>query len=236
MNTKLILLHVFAGTIGLISGAIALSAAKGATLHRRSGMLFVYTMLTMSLTGAVIAAFTGVTGSVIAGLLTAYLVITALTTVRPLAPRWLNLGAMLMALAVGLASVTLGFDSLANGEATRGGAPAPVLFIFGAIALLAGISDVRVMRSGGLRGVRRLARHLWRMCFALFIASGSFFLGQADKFPASLRIIPLLIILALAPLVALLYWLWRVRFRRTNLETITARSPEVIWPENDTKI
>ena len=40
---------------------------------------------------------------------------------------------------------------------------------------LAATGDVRVMRFGMPRGGPRLARHLWRMCFALFIAAGSFF-------------------------------------------------------------
>ena len=53
------------------------------------------------------------------------------------------------------------------------------------------------------------------MTFALFIATGSFFLGQADELPEALRIWPALYVLALAPLVFLLYWMWRVRFRRS---------------------
>lgn len=65
------------------------------------------------------------------------------------------------------------------------------------------------------------------MCFALFVASGSFFLGQADEIPESLRIWPVLTILAVLPLVALLYWLWRVRFRRRSSPGIVAAgSPE----------
>jgi hypothetical protein len=41
--------------------------------------------------------------------------------------------------------------------------------------ILAAAGDVRVLRFGLPRGGPRLARHLWRMCFALFIAAGSFF-------------------------------------------------------------
>lgn len=218
----ILLVHILAGVLGLVTGAMALSAAKGASLHRKSGKLFVHAMVTMSLTGVVIAVLRGIETNALGGLLAAYLVITALTTVRPPAAesRWLNLGAMLVALAIGMTSVTLGFELLASGEGSRRGVPIPMLFIFGAVGLSAGISDIRMMRSGRIQGARRLARHLWRMCFAFFIATGSFFLGQADKFPESLRIIPLLIVLALAPLVVLLYWLWRVRIRRANLETI----------------
>ena len=128
---------------------------------------------------------------------------------------------MLVALAIGLTSVTLGFELLISGESSRHGVPIPMLFIFGAIGLSASISDVRMIRSGGIRGARRLARHLWRMCFAFFIATGSFFLGQADEFPEPLRITALLAVLALAPLLVMLYWLWRVRSRKTFTNAIT---------------
>jgi len=221
--SMILLVHILAGGLGLVAGAVALSAAKGARLHRKSGILFVYAMITMSLSGAVIAALRGIGTNALAGLLAAYLVITALTTVRQptVGSRWLNLGAMLVALAIGLTSVTLGFELLISGESSRHGVPIPMLFIFGAIGLSASISDVRMIRSGGIRGARRLARHLWRMCFAFFIATGSFFLGQADEFPEPLRITALLAVLALAPLLVMLYWLWRVRSRKTFTNAIT---------------
>lgn len=224
-----LLLHILAGGLGVVSGAVALYAAKGARLHRKSGMLFVYAMVTMSVTGVVMAVLKGDEASVIGGLLAAYLVITALNTVRPPAAgtRWLDLGAMLLALAVGLTSVTIGFKALASGNGKRGGYPAALFLMWGAVGLLASVSDLRLMRSGGIRGASRLARHLWRMCFALFIAAGSFFLGQAKVFPKPLRIPPLLMALALAPLVALLYWLWRVRVRRTYRGIVGVSAQEV---------
>ena len=52
--------HILAGGLALLFGYVALSVAKGATLHRRSGMLFVYAMVTLSLTGMVISAVEGV--------------------------------------------------------------------------------------------------------------------------------------------------------------------------------
>ncbi|MFL5381463.1 MAG: hypothetical protein ACJ8GN_02940 [Longimicrobiaceae bacterium] len=53
------------------------------------------------------------------------------------------------------------------------------------------------------------------MCFALFIASGSFFLGQMKFLPEPLRILPLMLALGVAPLFVLLYWMWRVRLRHS---------------------
>lgn len=224
----ILLVHIVAGGIGIVSGFSALFAAKGGRLHRRSGRVFVYAMVTMASTGALIAALGGGEASVVAGLLAGYLVVTALTTVRPPAPpspnartaplasmtRWLAPGLMVLALAIGLASVAMGIEAVANGG-KREGIPAVVLFKFALVGLLAAAGDLRVIRSGALEGARRLSRHLWRMGFALYIASASFFLGQADEFPEAIRIPALLAIPAFLPLLVMFFWLWRVRFRPT---------------------
>jgi uncharacterized membrane protein len=208
----LILTHVVAGSVGLLSGAVALYAAKGETLHRRSGLVFVVSMLGMSLAGATIATVRQQEANVIAGLLTAYLVATALITVRPVAAgRRLDIGLMLGAFVLAVTSLSLGFFAIFDGNGTIDGIPAPMVLIFGSVALLGSVSDLRRLQSVGLRGAKRLARHLWRMCFALWIATASFFLGQADMIPEPLRVGPLLGIVAFLPLFFKFYWLWRVR-------------------------
>lgn len=227
MQTTLVI-HIAAGGLALISGFLALAAPKGARLHRKSGLLFVGAMVVMGLSGAVIAALTGVLGSVFGGLLAAYLVVSGLTTVRPLATggRSLALGGMAVAFGVGLFTIGGAAETLASGAFARNGVPVPMSLFLGSIALSAGVGDLRIFRSGPLRGARRIARHLWRMCFALFVASGSFFLGQADELPEPLRVYPVLTLLAVLPLLALLYWLWRVRIRRSLRGIVAARSPE----------
>ncbi len=62
------------------------------------------------------------------------------------------------------------------------------------------------------------------MSFSLFIASGSFFLGQARVIPKPLRIYPLLEALALLPLAAMVYWLWRVRGKRPMRRLVFAEA------------
>lgn len=212
-----LLVHILGGGLGIVSGFVALSAAKGGKLHRGSGRLFVYAMLTMSFGGVVIATlFKPSVASVIGGLLTAYLVITALTTVSPPAgwSRRLDVGLMLVAAAVGLTGVTVGFEALASASGRMDGLPPFPFFMHGVVALLAGAGDVRMLRLGGVHGAPRLARHLWRMCWALWIATASFFLGQAKVIPKPVRI-PVLLALPVAVLVTMLYWLWRVRRKRT---------------------
>jgi hypothetical protein len=96
------------------------------------------------------------------------------------------------------------------------------MFLFmGTVAVLEAASDVRVIRAGGLSGRPRLVRHLWRMCFALFIAAGSFFIGQAHTFPEAVRNPALLALPVLLPLLAMPYWIWRLRSRRLARVTVS---------------
>jgi hypothetical protein len=222
--------HIVAGSLGLLSGYLALSVVKGGGLHRRAGMVFVYAMLTMCVAGLTIAAVRGVAPAVNipAALITGYLVVTALTTVRPPSTgmRWLGPIGMLVALAVALVSLTFAVEAVANGG-KRNGMPAFPFFLFGMVGLLASAGDFRVMRGRNLQGALRIARHLWRMSFALFIAALSFFIGQAKVIPKPIRVMPLLALPVLFVLVMMVYWLWRVRIRRKLRGIVLAGSPEV---------
>jgi hypothetical protein len=50
------------------------------------------------------------------------------------------------------------------------------------------------------------------MCFAMFIATASFFLGPSQRLPAPLRGSPLRPVPVLLVVVLMFYWLARVRF------------------------
>ena len=219
--------HIVAGSVALVSGYVALFAPKGARVHRRGGLVFAFAMLAMASLGATMAALQAGEGSVIAGVITCYLVITGLVAVRR--PGWwsprLDVALTLLALGVGLTSLALGFDTLWSPSGRRDGLPPFPFFMFGVVGLLAGAGDVRMLRAGGVRGARRLARHLWRMCWALWIAATSFFFGQAQVIPKPVRIMPLLAVPVLAVMVTMLYWLWRVRVRRSPRSVVRVAVP-----------
>ncbi|MCD9032869.1 hypothetical protein LDO32_14150 [Luteimonas sp. Y-2-2-4F] len=204
--------HIAAGAVALAAGALALFSRKGARLHRRSGMLFVAAMLLMAATGAAIAALHAQTLSVVAGALTGYLVATALLTVRrrPDETVWLHAALALAALATGAFGIHAGIDAIAHRGGTIDGNPAQVAIAFGGVAAFAGLLDLRMLLARRLDGRHRIARHLWRMCFALFIAAASFFLGQAQVFPPPLRQPLLLAAPVVLVLLLMLYWLARV--------------------------
>ena len=210
-------LHVLAGTLGLITGYAALYASKGSPAHRTIGTVFVYTMLTMCFLGMAIAIGRGVAPeiNIPAAVITAYLIITAVTTVRPgfAGDRSLHIALMLTALGIGLADIRFAAEAMANGG-TRDGMPAFPFVMFGAIALFGVAGDVRVLRTGARTGAHRIARHLWRMCIALFIAALSASFQFSRMVPRELRI-PVMIIPMFVALGCMVYWLWRVRFRKS---------------------
>lgn len=219
--------HVAMGLAALVAGFIAITVRKGGTWHRRSGLVFVYTMIATGITAAGISLFEGKTGT--GGALTAYLVFTAYITVRPLpgARRRVDIALMVVALAIAAVTYAGAFTALGRPGNQLDGVPAGMTFFMGTIVLLAAIGDVRMIRAGGIQGSRRLARHLWRMCFGLFIASGSFFLGQMKFIPEPVRIVPVIVALAVSPLVLLLYWMWRVRLKQ-NLRGMMTATPIVV--------
>jgi hypothetical protein len=209
----LLSIHVAAGGLALVLGAVALLVKKGGTIHRRSGLLFVYAMLVMATSASIL-------GNVLAGLMTVYFVGTALTTVRPVSPwtRRLNVAALAVAVGLAVVDIVAGVKAFNSPRGSLNGVPFLMLFFIAAVMIVAAAGDVRIMRFGVPRGGPRLARHLWRMCFALFIAAGSFFSIRArvakilpEPFTtAPMRALPILLLFG-----AMVYWLWRVRGRRT---------------------
>ena len=208
--------HFAAGLASIIAGVVALAAAKGGRLHKQSGMVFTWGMIILGLSAAAIGTYEKVPSQVFAGLLVVYLVFTAMTTVKPLPGigRRVDTALMIIAFAYAAASLYGGMNEWLNPDVKVVGRPRAVPpLVIGSVILLAAIGDLRALRAGGLRGAQRLARHLWRMCFSLFIATGSFFLGQMKFIPESVRNVPVLLVLAFAPIVFLFYWMWRVRMR-----------------------
>jgi hypothetical protein len=213
-HLSFLVVHIAMGLTGLASGAASMTFRKGSARHRRAGNVFFVSMLIMSATGALIAAvFRPSMGNVMGGLLTFYLVSTAWLTVwRP--PREtgrLDVAAALLGLATAGAGAAWGIAALDSPTHRFSGYPPALYFIFGGVALLATLFDFRIIARGGLGGVQRTTRHLWRMCAGMFMATTSFFIGQARHFPAPVRESGVLKVPVFLVIGVLLYSMARVR-------------------------
>lgn len=210
-----LLFHVTMGMIALLSAAGALFFKKGSRPHRMSGRIFTVTMMLMSATGLYLAIIKPAVISVIASILTFYLVLTSWVTVKRENGEtgyFENIigGAILIA---GIIFIKLGLDALKTPIIIDGfTVPYQAYFIFGGTAIFAGLCDLRLMFTHGISGAKRIVRHLWRMCFALLIAAISIFQGNTQVFPEDWQKGLILEIPTLAVLALMLFWIIRVRF------------------------
>jgi hypothetical protein len=168
----IMLIHIAGGLVGLVSGATALATRKGARLHRKSGIVFGVSMMIMALSGGYASLLTS-TVNVLAATLTFYLVATGWLTVKrkPFETGRAEVGLLVLGLAAATAGWSLGLTATHRGLRI-------MLCVFGSVALLAAAGDIRMLLRGGTSGAQRIARHLWRMGTALWIATASFFLGM----------------------------------------------------------
>ena len=165
------------------------------------------------------------------GILTVYLIGTSWLTIRRNAGEtsWFDWIALLIPLAIGILGWKNGLDALRSPTGEKYDVPAGMHLFMGTICLLATTGDVRMLVRGGVFGAKRIARHLWRMCFGLFIAAGSFFFGPSNRplrllssvgigqhLPAALFGTSLYLVLTLLPLVLLLFLFFRVRFAKAR--------------------
>lgn len=211
-----LVLHIGGGTAGIVSGYVAVSVEKGERLHRLFGNVFVTVMLVMAIMGAALSFPIHQRGNIAGGFMAFYLVLTGWMTVqrREGSTGWIEKGAFVLALSAAIVLFLWGRQASMSAKSEFDGYPATLYYVFGTFAAFAAALDLKVIAKGGVCGVQRISRHLWRMCFALFFAAASFFLGQQKVMPASLHGAKILWLPALAPLVLMVFWLVRVRFAK----------------------
>jgi hypothetical protein len=212
----LMLTHITAGGIGIVSGALALFIKKGGRLHRIVGNVFFVSMLIMSSIGAAASPFLPKPqwANVFIGALTFYLVATSWMTIRRKenSVGAFEYGALTIAVSIALAALVAGTMAMNMPGGMIDGLPYGVAYGFSVVWMLIATAELKNILRGGVSGTQRIIRHLWRMCVPLLVAVTSFFIGQSKVFPEAMRVIPVLLVPAVAVLVSLIYWIVRVRF------------------------
>jgi hypothetical protein len=223
----ILIAHIFGGSLGLLSGTAAICFRKGSRRHVLAGRVFVASMLVMAVGAVYLGIVKHQPSNVGGGIFTFYLIGTAWLTAkrRDGETGRLDWAALLIPLTLGTLTWLNGIDVVRSGASSQDGVPVGMTFFMGSVMLLAAAGDVRMLVRGGVLGAKRIARHLWRMCFGLFIAAGSFFMGPSNRplrllssigigkhLPQAWFSTSLYLILTILPLIILIFWLVRVRF------------------------
>jgi hypothetical protein len=226
-NSLLLPVHIAGGTLGLLSGAAAMVFRKGSPRHVLAGKVFVASMLAMSSAAVYLAILSHETPNILGGTLAFYMVSTAWLTARRKEGETgkLDWFAPLIPLVGGTWICALGLEKLFSHTAPNDGVPLGMNFFIGSVMLLSAAGDIRMLARGGLFGTKRLVRHLWRMCFGLFIAAGSFFLGPSNRplrllssvglaqhLPTALFSTGVYVFLTVLPFLLMIFWVIRLWF------------------------
>lgn len=214
-------LHVGGGTIGLFAGATAAIARKGSRLHRRAGNVFFVSMLVMGIFAAYLAVVVpGQIANLFGGAFVVYLVATAWLTVRRQAST-IGLAEKLAFVAILCfflpfvlldIQVATGVSFLFTSTLSIRGPEVIALNVLTFVIGLAAATDAKVVFAGGIAGASRLARHLWRMCVALIMTTGSAFTnGLPRLLPGPMHVTGVYFLPMLLPLALLIFWMFRVR-------------------------
>jgi uncharacterized membrane protein len=216
-------LHIASGAVALVAGTTAALATKGGRLHRRAGNIFFTAMIVM----AVFAIWLAVVMpdqlvNTVIGTFTLYLVATAWLTVQRkegtsgIAEKILLAVIVILFAPFGLLAfqLALGFQPFVKSAVPFEGPVLVAVYVFTAVTALAAIADARVVFAGGISGMPRIARHLWRMLAGLTLAAGSAFTNgiirlvpHAWHVPLGIYFVPQLFVFIL-----LVFWMIRVRF------------------------
>jgi len=206
-------IHIAAGTLSVLAGASALVFRKGEKAHRTAGSVFVVSMAIMAATAVALGRDFS---NAVAGGLTIYMVATAWVTARRRDKEAgaFEIGAFIVALACAIAMWVSASLIVFGGREAPNPLVGPMSFFLGGALALAALGDLSVVLRRGLSGAQRIARHLWRMCFGLFIAVGSFAAQGAEALPAGVPRVELLFSSMIVVLLVMFYWLVRVLFAK----------------------
>jgi uncharacterized membrane protein len=227
--SPLVIFHICCGSVGLLSGTLAMVLRKGSHKHVLAGKVFVVSMLGLAASGAIVGYMRSQTINMLMGSFTFYLVVTGWSAGRQRDGKLsaFDWGTTVAGLVITAGMMICGLQVAYRQADAEQGYLAGLYFFWGSVALLSVAGDFRMLVRGSLLGTQRIVRHLWRMNVAFLIAALSFFLGQQKVMPASWRGSKWLFVPPLLVLVMLIYWVVRVMFtKKYRRSGFPSRIPE----------
>ena len=182
-------LHFWIGCGAIIAGFAAFAARKGEGLHRKAGTLFVVCMGLLALSGFWLSLAREILFTVFLSAISFHALITgwAAARRRSVLCRWISRLAPIASGLVVLGAVAGGMMAGASPDGALNGLPPAAFYFVGFVsAVLCGLDILYALMPAPTLRVR-LTRHLWRMGFSFFLATGIFFFGNNHVLPEFLR-------------------------------------------------
>ncbi|WP_065187495.1 DUF2306 domain-containing protein [Shewanella woodyi] len=205
----MLIFHITAGAIALLCGITALISRKGTKVHRTAGNGFFFAMMTVAATAIYLDAVK--MELPVMGILTGYMASTSWMAIKRPEGSLGLFDKLAFATITALAATLFILGSLGVSPGTN--IPSAFFYIFGSVAAFAATLDLIMLLKGGVYGKHRVARHLWRMCIAMIMATMSF-LAQKAAIPEVLHGSSLLWMPVLLLFIFMFYWLIKMIFSK----------------------
>ncbi len=222
MTLSILLIHILAGAIALLTGYAVAFIKKGQLAHKYLGRTYVAAMLSLGLSGTYIAVFRQVPISILNGLVLCYLVLSSLNTIWQ-SPGKTNYFDKLLFIFVSfiiLGFVWYGYQASHAVGGKLGGFGIEAFAVFGSMMVCFWIGDYLNLKQGGSRGKNRLIRHLWRMYFPLMMSTAAFFFGQSRHLPEAVQRIEFLLVPLLLVIFTAVFWVVKVGTEKFRMNQI----------------
>ena len=186
LTTILLMLHITTGTIGLITGTINLLRRKGDTLHRKTGTIFTWAMISAGTTAIILSVLRPNPFLTVVGIFTLYMVGTGKRYIQqrmrevdndPQPLDWILTWAMA---AAGMWFTYKGILHLIQGNLFG-----IVYLVFAGIGFLFVSADIKNYRGKAAERNYWLLAHLQRMTGAYIASLTAFLVVNADKISTS---------------------------------------------------
>jgi hypothetical protein len=206
-------IHTPAGTIVLVTAVLAMFAKKGSALHRKAGSCFTVSMMVMLVSGIAAAYLKNSIGDMMLGAIVMYTVFTAWLTVHHKKNETGLLEVTALIWVVGFAITAFAISMGWREE------EAPFAYlIWGGLAILFALGDIRNLYHLGLSGTQRIIRHVSRIGFSLVWATLAFtdkivkMMGANVKSMQGEQLLLIVGIPTMLILITILYWITKILF------------------------
>jgi uncharacterized membrane protein len=219
INTTLTM-HIIAGTVCLVTGYVALFTRKGKARHRKYGNIFVAAALFTASSAILIAVLKPEKLiSVVGGLTSLYLVLSGLraATTRQSGLHRTDLILLIVPVATGALALGLAITAYYSTDRKLQGLPFGAYLFWALVSFVSIGADISYILRTKIKVSTRICRHLWRMCFGLFLAEAALILGQRHVLPAALQspayiATPLVVVLA-----TMIFWIVKIRLSASTM-------------------
>lgn len=204
-------IHTPAGAIVLVTAVFALFAKKGSALHKKAGFYFTLSMMVMLVSGIAAAYLKNSIGDMMLGAIVMYTVFTAWLTAHN---KRNETGLLEVIALIWIASFAITAFAISMGWLEQE-APFPYM-IWGGLAIIFLLGDIRNLYQSGLCGTQRIIRHVSRIGFSLVWAALAFTDKIVKMVGADLKSMQeeqLLLIVAIPTmliLITIVYWISQI--------------------------